>query len=385
MVANRAALKVLHLLAPAEFGGLERVVQTLCEGLSENGHSVLVCPIASGDDPIEPFIQPLAAAGVPVTPVRVPHRRYVQERKEVGDRISEFAPDIVHTHGTRVDVIDSGVARKLGVPTVTTVHGFTGNGLKNRLYEALQRWWFRRFDAVVAVSRPLADELRGAGLPNRILTTIPNARPAQTTLLEHENARKLLGVPNETFHIGWVGRLTPEKGADVLVDALGEFDGEVSCTVSIVGEGPQRASLEERTRSLGPGCRVRWHGKVPDAGRLFRAFDLFVLSSRTEGTPIVLFEAMQAETPVVATRVGGVPDVVSDHEALLVPPEAPGALARAIRQVVRHPEAARTRAHRASRILDERYDQGRWIQRYEELYRSLLPEKAGTISSRVCP
>lgn len=366
------------MLAPATVGGLERVVQTLSIGLHESDHSLLVCPVASGDDPLEPFMGPLEDAGVAVAPVRVPHRRYLTERREVKRTIAQFRPEVVHTHGARVDVVDSGAARSLGVPTVTTVHGFTGGGLKNRIYEALQRWFFRRFDAVVAVSAPQAAELRDAGVPEHSLTTIPNARPVQSALLDSGEARERLAVSDDAFHIGWVGRLSREKGADVLLDALSALEREVPCVVSIVGDGPERETLEERSGRLEAARSVRWHGTVPEAGRLFRAFDVFVLSSRTEGTPIALFEAMHAGTPIVATRVGGVPDVVSENEALLVPPERPDRLAGAIREVFRDPGAARRRAARASRRLEERFGRERWVRRYEELYRSLLADSSAS-------
>src|SRR5437879_13039717 len=94
-------------------------------------------------------------------------------------------------------------------------------------------------------------------------------------------------------------------------------------SAAVVGDGVERCRLERLAATLGLGSRVAFHGKVDDAARLFPAFDMFVLSSRTEGTPIVLFEAMAAGVPVVANAVGGVPDVESRHEALLVHKTAP--------------------------------------------------------------
>jgi glycosyltransferase involved in cell wall biosynthesis len=110
---------------------------------------------------------------------------------------------------------------------------------------------------------------------------------------------------------------------------------------------------------------------VPDAGQLFSAFDGFVLSSRTEGTPIVLFEAMRARTPIVATSVGGVPDVVSSNEAILVPPEDPAALAAALDRLVADPAAAQLRAQEAYRRLLAERNLDSWIRQHEVLYRTL--------------
>jgi glycosyltransferase involved in cell wall biosynthesis len=114
--------------------------------------------------------------------------------------------------------------------------------------------------------------------------------------------------------------------------------------------------------------RIRWCGEVPDAGRVFKAFDLLVLSSRTEGTPMVLFEAMATGTPVVASRVGGVPDVIDDTAGWLIPSENPAVLAGAIRWAREHPEAGRERAARASARLSTEFTPRTWVERYNAVY-----------------
>jgi glycosyltransferase involved in cell wall biosynthesis len=136
-----------------------------------------------------------------------------------------------------------------------------------------------------------------------------------------------------------------------------------------MGNGREQRSLAARARRLGVERLVRWHGTVPDAGRHFAAFDVFVLSSRTEGTPIVLFEAMAAGVPIVATRVGGVPDVVSTTEAALVAPDDPFALAVAIRAAYCDPAAGRERAERARARLHRDFTTPPWLERYVAIYR----------------
>ena len=123
--------------------------------------------------------------------------------------------------------------------------------------------------------------------------------------------------------------------------------------------------------------QVRFHGTVVDTGRLLKAFDVVVLSSRTEGTPMVLFEAMDAEVPVVTTRVGGVPDVVSEQEAILVPSEDPEALAGGIRRVLDNPTDARQRARRAGCRLRQEFTPERWLDAYEDLYRTVIASSRG--------
>jgi glycosyltransferase involved in cell wall biosynthesis len=162
-------------------------------------------------------------------------------------------------------------------------------------------------------------ELQKSGVPGDRLHLIPNAWSQRTALLPAREARAQLNVPADVFHVGFVGRLTQEKGPDVLVRALAHLT-DVPIVVSFIGSGNERERLEAEARGAGVVDRIRWHGTIPDASRLFAAFDVFVMSSRTEGTPIALFEAIAAAVPVITTAVGGIPDVVSQAEALLVPP-----------------------------------------------------------------
>jgi len=120
--------------------------------------------------------------------------------------------------------------------------------------------------------------------------------------------------------------------------------------------------------------RVRLHAPVPDAWACLKAFDVVCLSSRTEGTPMVLLEAMAAEVPIVATSVGGVPDVVGDAEALLVPPDDPAGLAAALEQATGEDQRARV-AKALARVSGE-FGLVPWLEKYEQLYRTLAAREA---------
>lgn len=327
----------------------------------------------AGDE--HPFLPPLRERGVPVTALAFPERAYLRERRELRRWLAGAPGAVVHTHGYRSDVLTIGVARSLGLPTVTTVHGFTGGGWKNRLYERLQRRAARRFHAVVAVSRPLASRLVREGVAPPRIHLVPNAWDAASARLSREDARARLGLPTDAWLAGWVGRLSGEKGPDLFVEALGRIEEPVDGVM--IGEGPERESLRRRAQALGVAERLRLCGRLPEAERLYSAFDCFVLSSRTEGTPIVLFEAMAAGTPVVATAVGGVPDVVSEREALLVPAGRPERLAEAILRVRAEPAAAARRAERAQRRLREERATGPWVARYDDVYEAARRVRAG--------
>ena len=362
-------LSVLHILAPGEVGGLESVVRLLALGHRQIGHHVHVAAVAPGEGAREGFLRVLSDGGVQVTVLDVRGRAYIRERTLVAALCRQLEPDVVHTHGYRCDIVASSAARARRIPTVTTVHGFTGGDIKNRLYEQLQQRIFRRFSAVVAVSRPLARHLSEHGVPRERLHLLPNAYAATAPLADRETARARLGIEADGVRVGWVGRLSHEKGADVLVDAVAHLDAPRDVQVSVLGDGPEQDALRARATDAGIADRITWHGVIPGAGQLLAAFDALVLSSRTEGTPIVVLEAMAASVPIVATHVGGIPDILSPTEAVLVPPEDPAALAAAIRAVLTDPVGAAERARAARCRLAAEFGVARWLARYEEIYR----------------
>jgi glycosyltransferase involved in cell wall biosynthesis len=143
-----------------------------------------------------------------------------------------------------------------------------------------------------------------------------------------------------------------------------------SWQLSIVGDGRERDRLLEQASALGIAQRVTWHGLVPNAGALLKAFDVFVLSSRTEGTPIALLEAMHAGVPIVATRVGGVPDVVSEEEAILVPAEQPATIAQAVAEIQHDLSAAAKRCVRARERVARSFGVAAWVAAVDKVYLS---------------
>ena len=368
-------LRVLQLLAPAPYGGLESVVTGLTEGLARRGHAVVVGAVVDPDvrPQDHPFLRHLTDVGADLRLMRVTSRGYLRERALVRELLGAVRPHVFHSHGYRPDVLDAPVAARMHVPIVTTVHGFTRGGGKNRLFEALQRRAFRRFDAVVAVSRALAAELAASGVGAQRLHVVPNALSTPPEPIAAPEARARLGAAAGDFHLAWIGRLSEEKGPDVLLAALALLPDR-SWTASVVGDGPLASSLRARWSAQG-GNGVQWHGVIDRVARYLGGVDCLVLSSRTEGTPIVLLEAMACGVPVVATAVGGVPDV-AEGVALLVPAGDPRALADAITRVRADAELRRRMAEAGRQRIAERYAPDGWFRRYEGIYQAVL-ERAG--------
>ncbi|HEV7389415.1 MAG TPA: glycosyltransferase [Gemmatimonadaceae bacterium] len=358
---------ILQIVAPGEVGGLESVVLALSAGQTRRGHSVIVAVVSEPSNGQHPFVTALQKAGVRTEEFRLPSRAYLKERALIKQLCERISPDVVHTHGYRPDILHAATRMARNFATVTTLHGSSRIGGSSTLHEMIQLVLLRRFDAVIAVSRLLADELRGAWVRPERLHVVPNGLSDEKPISSREEARRELGLPMTGAVIGWVGRLIPIKGADVFLRAVRRLSA-LPITVSVVGDGPERANLETIVRAQGLSDRVRFHGVVPDAGRLLTAFDVFVLSSRSEGTPITLLEAIAARVPVVVTSVGGVPDVVGPGEGMIVAPDDPERLAAAIDLVIRDPEAAALRATAASRHLVANFGMDRWMDAHERVY-----------------
>ncbi|HEX8793398.1 MAG TPA: glycosyltransferase family 4 protein [Polyangiaceae bacterium] len=222
-------------------------------------------------------------------------------------------------------------ARALGKPCVVKVHGTDVNDLlRRRSVRAIAKRVLPLADAVVAVSRPLASELEALGVPRDRIHLVQNGIDASLfATTERAKARHALGLPQEERVILFVGRLEKRKGVFDLLDAFERARHRIDARLVLVGEGVDGA----RVREAASRGRIRVVGARPheEVARWMAACDVLVLPSWMEGTPNVVLEALSSGRPVVATRVGGIPDVLSDDRAgILVPAHDPAALADAI-------------------------------------------------------
>ena len=365
-------LKILQVAAPTPAGGLERVVESLAVGHARRGHDVTVLTLLDqSEDESHPFVDALTKQNVSVRTIRLAPKEYLRERREVAAVCRELRPDVVHTHGYRVDLLNRPVAARLGIPTVTTVHGASKmGGWKGAFFEWLQRRNYRRFDGVVAVSKDLYETTVRDGVAERRLFLVPNAWSGFQEGLPRREAREALGLDERAKVLGWVGRLIRVKGGDVFLEALSRLP-EPRPVAAMIGYGPEGPELSRQAEELGLGSCLRFYSDIRDAGRYFAAFDAFVLSSRSEGLPIVVLEAMAARIPIVATEVGGVPEALGDEGGWLVRPEDPAALAQAIGAALGDQGEAAERVRSASRRLETDFSIHAFLDGYENVYRAV--------------
>lgn len=366
-------LRILHALAPARTGGLESVVVQLSSGMLAQGHDIHVAlVVAPAPDAAEhPVAVALRERGVPVHVLALGGREYLAERREIRALLRKLNTQVLHTHGFRPDVLHGGVARGLGIGHVMTLHGFAGSTWRSRVYEWLQVRAGASASAVISVSEPICGLLRDRGIVRNV-HLVRNAVAPVVNALNRGEARGALGLPSEGKVVGWVGRVSEEKGPELFVEALARAGSDVHGVM--IGDGPLLGRVKELAVELGIGDRFFATGMVAGASRYLAALDVLALTSRTEGTPMILLESMWAGVPIVATAVGGVPDILGPREAELVP-VGDGVEVRVAEAIDRAFTSARESEDRARRALERvsrEHSPDAWYARHAEIYRESL-------------
>lgn len=254
-----------------------------------------------------------------------------------------------------------------------TEHGRTGDDPPSRKRRVANTLLARLPSRVCAVSADLARHLTREGFPPSRVQVVPNgidpgARPDPET---GQRARLALGLDDQAFVIGTVGRLNAVKDLPTLFDAFERLlQGRPDATLVVVGDGPERAALERRAAAAGD--RIRFTGHRGDVRALMAAFDVYVSSSVFEGVSLTILEAMAAGRPVVATRVGGTPEVVADGQTgLLVPPRDPLRLAEALLDLSASPQRARALGAAGRLRVCDRFTFDRMVDWYAAAYGEL--------------
>jgi glycosyltransferase involved in cell wall biosynthesis len=271
---------------------------------------------------------------------------------------------------------------------VTTVHGWVERTLKTPIYYAVDRFSLPRYERVLCVSPDLHEQCRRLGvredrcllLENGIdLGQFARRRPAA-------EAKLRLGLDPDRLLVGAVGRLSPEKGFDLLIRAAERLMGRgIAFDLVIAGDGPHRAELEALIIALGRGDRIRLLGYCDDTIALYEALDIFVLSSLREGLPNVLLEALALEVPAIATRIAGVPRLIDDQSSgLLIEPGTVEELAATLARLLTDATLRDRLRRRGLETVQKRFSFEARMDKVRDLYDTLLARPA-TPSSHPVP
>jgi glycosyltransferase involved in cell wall biosynthesis len=283
---------------------------------------------------------------------------------------------IWHGHDYKSNALGLLLARFWPMRLVTTVHGWVQDTVRTPLYYGIDRLCLRFYERVLCVSDDLYRLCRGSGVPAGRCELVENGidLAQYTRRRSPAEAKARLGLDPGRLLIGAAGRLSSEKGFDLLIRAVDRLlRGGRDVRLVICGEGGEGAALEALAGQLGRTGRVRLAGYCADLSGWYEAMDVFALSSLREGLPNVLLEAMALEVPVVATRVAGVPRLVEDGaNGLLVEPGSADALAAALDRLVGDPALRERFAAAGRRTVERRYSFAARMRKIAALYDSLL-------------
>jgi glycosyltransferase involved in cell wall biosynthesis len=393
MTAGRSRLSIVHAIARLNVGGAALHVIELAARQRAMGHDVVIVAgtLADGEESMEYVAHDL---DVPIVQLPALQRELspvadITAVRELGRTITRRQADVLHTHTAKAGATGRLAARLSGGGWPrTTVHTFHGHVLsgyfstrKERVFIHVERMLARSTGAIIAVSDEVRDDLirLGVAAPQRIvvipygfdLTSL--ARPGDR---ERAERRAAIDLRPEAFVVGWAGRLTPIKRPHDLIRTLSELTTSgVDAYLIVVGDGPDRASVEALAVELGVQERCRFLGYRRDMSRWYGIFDAFLLTSENEGTPVVAIEALASECPVVATNAGGTATVVQHGESgYLAPIGDTKMLARYLEDLAADPGLLRSLGRAGSLDVKRRFASETMAEAIDALYERLLSQ-----------
>ena len=397
-MAGPEPVRVLRMIARLNMGGPALHVTYLTRELAARGYetTLLAGALSRGEDSMA-----FVAREAGVSFVRVPqlHRELSPVHdpisiKRVVEEIRRVRPHILHTHTAKAGAVGRLAALLAGnARPPIIVHTFHGHVLRGyfdpartALFREVERQLATHTTRLIAVSPEVRDDLVGLGVaPAEKFSVIRlgiDLEKRVTSADGRVHLRQLFGVPDDRFVVGWVGRMTAVKRLPDVIASFAELRRRgVKATLCLVGDGPDREAAEIQARSLGVTRDVLFVGYQRDVSSYYSMFDVLLLASANEGTPVVAIESLAGARPVVSTRVGGVPDVVSDGvDGLLCDAGDVSGLATALERLAVSPEE-RSRFGDAGRDrVVPRYSVDRLVDDVDRLYRDLLRDHSSSSS-----
>lgn len=369
--------KIAYVIDGLGMGGAERLMVPILKHLNRNRFEACVCALQSRDG--NPMAEELRLLGIPVECLDIKHLRDWDALPRLTGYLKRVGADLVHTQLEFANTLGNVSAKYLRLPSVCTIHVMPALDVKtkSKLHQRVEWFALRHFcDRVISVSEEARQHhLAISGAPSSQVVTLYNGIDLSSFVsLERERERAAvrteLGIPPDANVLTTVAVLRPQKGIQFMIRALPAILASHPNTYYlVVGDGSHRDALLEEVQKVGVGDRVVFAGMRRDVARLLSASDVFVLPTLTEALPTVLAEAMAARLPIVASRVGGVPEMVTDGQnGCLVEPEDLDGLVLACRQLVAGKDTRAAMGEEGWRTVDQKFNIERQVDTLEELY-----------------
>ena len=369
---------MLHLIASGFYGGPERQIVQHLKRLNSGEYKGLLVSFneyGMNNEVIEKArSEGLACWGIPMYgPLDI------RAQWQLNALLDSEKVDLLCVHGYKACVMGWWYGIRSQTPIIAFSRGYTCENRKMAFYNWLERQVIRRLKFIICVSEGQKRRLISLGINAERIKVVHNATfsNALSTAKSSETKeiiRERLGVPKDAMMIVAAGRLSPEKGHKYLIEAAVQVKRKRTNVFFVFcGDGPCRRNLEAQARVLGVGEMCLFPGFRRDLPEIFQAMDLMVLPSLSEGLPNVVLEAFSSSKPVVATAVGGVPEVVEDAvNGLLVPPERADLLANAIERCLESPELMRQMGDMGRKKVTSAFTFESQTRKIEAIYREVL-------------
>jgi len=368
-------IKILHVIGGVEIGGAEKHILQLLEHMDQDRFEVHLCCLFP-----RPFAQVAEEAGITVHVINMKNKFNFLAVGQMIKIIRQNNIDIVHTHGVRANLVGRMGARLAGVKSiVTTVHSVLEQDypaylarLINKLMEKITERYVTRF---ITVSQLLQDDLIAKGIAPRRVVTVHNGLDPEEFNINRVNTdvRARFRIPQEYPVIGIIARLHPVKGHDVFLQAAHELQKELPHTrFLMVGSGFHRPWIEAEVERLGLVGKAIFTGFMEDIPSVLAALDVLIVPSYSEGFGLTAIEAMAMGIPVVATRVGGLPEIIT-HQAngLLIAPGDSKDLTKKILWLLDNPVKAEEMIVQGKRTVADKFTIQGMVDKTQELYEQL--------------
>lgn len=380
-------INVLHLRDTDKVCGPGKTVLETCARADPDRFRLYIgLPVPAGSrDNL--YLEACRQRGLAVLPIPTAHAFDPRIVTATLRLIREHDIHIVHSHDYKTDLLAALLARLRRLPIITTAHGWIVNDLRSRIYHGLGKRVMPYFDRVIAVSPQIRQQLLRIGVRPERAPLIHNCIVAESyrpDSVEPGYLRQRFGIPEGALMVGNIGRLSPEKGQSVFLDAAARLRQRFpQAWYVLVGDGRDRARLEAQARQLGIADRVCFTGHLQDVRPVFRDIDVLALNSYTEGFPNVVLEALCMLRPVAASAVGGVADVIEDGVTGLLLQAGDGEMAAdRLGRLLGDAELRRRLAEAGRARVLERFHFHTRVDKLQRLYEEVLAERAAPLRLR---
>ncbi len=377
-------------MTSADYGGMESVSIQLLKAYNRDKYQICPIVLIKPDVYENIFIQKLRETEIQYFTVNLAskvHNRWEHILsispiiKLVYKTIQENNFNLIHSNGTLADFISIPISKLKGIPIISTCHGYIMNKDKKLwMSNRIDMFMLKYCDRIIAVSQEIMDDLARSGIDKSKIVVIQNAieiPKGLNNLGRREEKRQKLSLGREELIIGYVGRLSEEKGIGYLIEAASILKKRtVSFKLIILGDGPKMNELKLMTKSKGLEKEIYFTGYQRNIEEWLPILDIFVLPSLMEGTPMALLEAMSLGIPVIASSVGNIPRIIdSGINGILVNPGDCKGLSKSIEMLRNDPKLRKKMATEAVNTIEKRYDVNEWYKKIERQYDILLQNK----------